>query len=96
MMQNPYIDPKRPLMRGLELLGVRDPESWLKQTDPPVPPMALEVLQKMGVNKDLIQRAITVAQAADPRLAQQGPDVQQVNQAMGVNGNGGSPNGSAA
>jgi len=88
LSQNPYIDPKRPLMRGLELLGVRDPESWLKQTDPPVPPKALEVLQQMGIPAPLIQRAVTVAQAADPRLAQEGPDVQQVNQAMGVNGNG--------
>jgi hypothetical protein len=94
LMQNPYVDPKRPLMRGLELLGVRDPESWLKQTDPPVPPLALEALQKMGVNPALIRRAIMVAQASDPRLApEQGPNVQQVNQAMGVNGNGGSPDG---
>jgi len=89
--QNPYIDPKKPLMKGLELLGIRDPESWLKQTDPPVPPMALEVLQKMGVNPSLIQRAVTVAQSQDPRLAQEGPDVGQVNAAMGVNGNGGQP-----
>jgi len=97
MMQNPYIDPKRPLMRGLELLGIRDPEAWLKQTDPPVPPLALEALQKMGVNPALIKRAVQVAQAADPRLApEQGPDVQQVNQAMGVNGNGGSPDGGSA
>jgi hypothetical protein len=58
LMQNPYIDPKRPLMRGLELLGVRDPEAWLKKTDPPVPPLALEALQKMGVNPALIRRAV--------------------------------------
>jgi hypothetical protein len=89
LAQNPYIDPKRPLLKGLELLGIRDPESWLKQTDPPVPPMALEVLQKMGVRPEMIHRAITVAQAADPRLAQQGPDTQQVTQMMGSNGNGG-------
>lgn len=96
LMQNPYIDPQRPLMRGLELLGVRDPEAWLKKTDPPVPPLALEALQKMGVNPALIRRAVTVAQASDPRLAQEGPDTQQVGQMMGTNGNGGSPDGSTS
>jgi hypothetical protein len=43
----------------------------------------------MGVRPEMIHRAITVAQAADPRLAQQGPDTQQVAQMMGSNGNGG-------
>ena len=96
MMQNPYCDPKRFLMRGLELLGVRDPEAYLKQSDPPVPPMALESLQRMGVPPELIQRAITVAQQADPRLAQEGPDAQAVGQMMGPNGNGGAPDGGTA
>ena len=96
LMQNPYIEPKRPLLRDLEVLGVRDPESWLKQTDPPVPPLALESLEKMGVSPALIRRAVAVAQAADPRLAQEGPTAQQVGQMMGTNGNGGSPDGSAS
>jgi hypothetical protein len=80
--QNPYIDGRRPLMKALELFGVRDPESWLKQSDPPVPPMALQVLEQAGVSRALLDRAVQVAQQQDPRLAEQGPNVQEVDQMM--------------
>lgn len=82
---NPYIDPRRPLMKGLQLMGVKDPQAWLKKEDPPVPPLALEVLKKMGIDPRIIQRAVTVAQQQDPRLApeqQQGPNPDQVDQLM--------------
>lgn len=88
--QNPHIDPKKPLMQALKLFGVKEPESWLKQQAPPIPPAALEVLAQMGVDQRLIQRAVEVAQASDPQLnpeaepEQQGPGVQDVNQMMGV------------
>jgi hypothetical protein len=80
--QNPFIDGRRPLMKALELFGVRDPESWLKQSDPPVPPMALQVLEQAGVSRALLDRAVQVAQQQDPRLAEQGPNVQEVDQMM--------------
>ena len=87
---NPHIDPRRPLLKGLELCGIKDPEAWLKQTDQPVPPMALQLLEQAGVAPELIANAVAVAQRADPRLAdpeeaaQQagGPGVQQMDQMM--------------
>lgn len=83
---NPHIDPRRPLMKGLELCGIKDPQAWLKQTDPPVPPMALQLLEESGVPRELIANAVAVAQRADPRLADpeqaQGPGVQQVDAMM--------------
>jgi hypothetical protein len=91
--QHPNIDPRRPLTRALELFGIRDTQSWLKQDPPPVPPLALEMLARAGVKKDVIARAVKVAQEAQPSLGpgqQQGPNVAQVDQAMG---NGGAPRG---
>jgi hypothetical protein len=81
---NPHIDPRRPLIRALELCGVRDPESWLKQQEAPVPPMALQLLAQAGVPEPLIQHAVQLAQQQDPMLnpEQAGPDVQQFDQAM--------------
>ena len=91
--QNPFVDPRRPLMKALELFGIRDPEGWLKQGDPPVPPLALRALENMGVDRRLIQRAVQVAQQSDPRLnpeqptpeeqqQQPGPTTEQVDQMM--------------
>lgn len=80
------------MAKALELMGIRDWDAWKKKTEPPIPPLALDILQKQGVNPRLIKQAVDMAQRADPRLAeQQGPDVQQVDQAMGVNGNGAQP-----
>jgi len=86
--QNPHVDPKRPLMHALKLFGVKEPESWLRQQQPPVPPAALEALARMGVDQRLIDRAVQVAQQADPMLSPdaepQGVQVPDVNEMMGV------------
>jgi hypothetical protein len=84
LAENPNLDSRKPLIRALTLLGEKDPESWLKQQDPPVPPLALELLGQAGVPPDLIQFAIKEAQRRDPQLApeQQGPPPEQVNQLM--------------
>lgn len=83
LSQNPLLDQRRPLVKALELLGVSDTEAWLKRSDPPVPPMALEQLKRAGVDPRLIDRCVQVAQQADPSLPpDQGPDVQQMDQAM--------------
>jgi len=86
LSENPYLDGRKPMIRALSLLGEKDPESWLKQTDPPVPPLALELLAKMGVPPEQIQFAVSEAQRRDPTLPpeQQGPDAQQVDQMMGA------------
>jgi hypothetical protein len=78
---NPLIDPARPIKKALELSGVKDPEAWLRQPDPPVPPMALDLLAQMGVDPLMIQTAVQQAQRQDPRLAPEGPAVQAQQQA---------------
>jgi hypothetical protein len=84
LAENPNLDSRKPLLRALSLLGEKDPESWLKQSDPPVPPLALELLAKMGVPPEQIQFAVKEAQRQDPQLApeQQGPTTDQVDQMM--------------
>ena len=78
---NPHIDGRRATLRALELMGVDDPAGWLQKADQPIPPVTMELLQRMGVDPRLIQRAVQQAQAQDPRYAQ-GPNQQQVEQAM--------------
>jgi hypothetical protein len=69
--QSPYIDPAKPLLRALSLLGEKDPESWLKKGEEPVPPRALQLIEEMGFDPRLIQHAVAQAQQEDPQL--QGP-----------------------
>jgi hypothetical protein len=84
LSQNPYVDPSKPLMRALQLLGEKDPEGWLKKQDAPIPPAAMQALEAMGVKPELIQYAIQQAQAQDPMLnpEQRGPQVADI-EAMG-------------
>jgi hypothetical protein len=79
---NPNIDPRWAILKGLDLMGVRDPEAALKQQDPPVPQSALDMLVQMGFDKRLIDWAVQTAQQQDPQL-QQGPSTAQVTQMMG-------------
>jgi len=78
--QNPFVDPRRPLMRALQLFGVEDPESWLKQQAPPIPPTVLDRLKEAGVDPTLIDYVVQSEQQQDPTL---GPSVQDVNGMMG-------------
>lgn len=82
---NPYIDQRRALLRSLELLGAKQPESWLKPQEPPLSPLVLQLLQRAGVAPQLIEAAVQISRQQDPRLAspeQQGPNVQQTQQLM--------------
>lgn len=83
--QHPNVDPRMPLEYALKKYGVDDVQGWLKQDAPPVPPMALQLLERAGVAPELIRFAVAQAQRRDPQLGgEQGPDVNMVNQAMGV------------
>jgi hypothetical protein len=85
--QHPNVDPRRPLERALKLMGVDDVQGWLKQDAPPVPPMALQLLEQAGVAPELIRFAVSQAQRQQPQLGggeEQGPDVAMMNQAMGA------------
>jgi hypothetical protein len=81
--QNPHVDGRRATLRALELMGVDDPVGWLKATDEPIPPMVLQILEQMGVDPNAISFAVQTAQQQDPRFPEeQGPNAQQVEQAM--------------
>jgi hypothetical protein len=81
------INQERLAVKVLRLYGEKDPESWLKREDKPVPPMALEILKQMRVDPRLIDFAVTRAQQQDPSFPpDQGPTVPQVDQAMNGNG----------
>ncbi len=82
--QSPHVDPRRPLMKALELMGVNDPESWLKQQEEPLSPMVLKVLGDAGVRPELIEAAVGISKQQDPRLSPEEPDVAAVDQAMGA------------
>jgi hypothetical protein len=43
---NPHVDGRRASLRALELMGVDDPEGWLKRVAPPLPPAILEILTR--------------------------------------------------
>ena len=81
---DPNIDRRRPLLYSLRKMGIKDPEGWLKQSDPPVPAAALQALQDMGIDPRVIALAVQRAQQQDPQLPveQQGPDADQVEQLM--------------
>ncbi len=79
--EHPAIEPIRPILKALQLFDVKDPESWLKRSDPPVPQAALKVLVDMGVDPGLVQEALRVGHQLDPRV--QGPNVQETDQMMG-------------
>jgi hypothetical protein len=52
-------------------------------TDEPIPPMVLQILEQMGVDPNAISFAVQTAQQQDPRFPEeQGPNAQQVEQAM--------------
>jgi hypothetical protein len=81
--QHPNVDPRRPLEFALEKMGIDDVQGWLKQEAPPIPPMALQLLEQAGVAPELLQYAVQAAQQAQPQIGQGGPDVAMVDQAMG-------------
>jgi hypothetical protein len=86
LSQNPFVEPKRALLRALELAGVDDPQGWLKSSEKPVPPVVLQKLGQMGVDPRIIKRAVEVAQQEDPQLPvdpqQQGPSREQMDGVM--------------
>lgn len=74
LSDNPYIDSRAAMIQYLELMDVKDPESFLKQSDPPIPPKAFEILQQWGVDPQMLVDATKIAQSQDPQLAGPGPE----------------------
>lgn len=80
--QNPHIDPRRPLLKALEMFGVADPESWLKQQEAPIPAIVVENLKRV-FDPNLVDYVVKMSQQQDPQLAQEGPSSEDVGQMMG-------------
>lgn len=80
---SPFIDQGQLYQAVLKKFGIDEPQDWLKQSEPPIPPEMIDIL-KQGLGPrlaPLVDQAVMLAQRADPQLAT-GPNVQQVDQAM--------------
>lgn len=77
-----YINPTKPLLRALELCGVKHPQSWLRDPSPPIPEHALGLLEQAGVDPNLIQQAVIRARTIS--APQEGPSAGDVSAMMGV------------
>ena len=77
-----FINPTKLLLRALELCGVKHPQGWLRDPDPPIPPQALKLLEIAGVDPTLISNAVRVARTV--KAPQEGPDAEQVTAMMGA------------
>jgi hypothetical protein len=75
---SPYVDQGRVLLWCLKKFGVESPQSWLKQGQPPVPASTLDLLQKAGVDPELISYAVQSAQRQDPQLAPMQAQAQEM------------------
>lgn len=65
---DPNVDQRLLYHEVLRLMQIDRPEAWMTKGQQPVPPKALEVLEQMGVAKELIEFAVQQAQASDPRI----------------------------
>jgi hypothetical protein len=74
--ENAYIEPRMPLIKALELFDIRNPESWLRQSEAPIPPLVLKILADAGVDPMLIDMAVRSGQQADPMLPTPGVNDQ--------------------
>lgn len=76
---NPHIDQRLLYNEVLRLMQVEQPQQWMTQQPPPIPPEALQLLEKGGVRKNLIDAAVQTAQRADPMIppAEADPGAQQ-------------------
>lgn len=77
-----YVNPTKPLIRSLELMGVKHPQSWLRDPSPPIPQQALGLLEQAGVDPNLIQQAVIRARTLS--APQEGPSAGDVSAMMGV------------
>jgi hypothetical protein len=79
---NWFINPTKPLLRALELVGIKHPQSWLRDPDPPIPPQALKLLELAGVDPVIISNAVRIGRTV--KAPQEGPDAEQVTAMMGA------------
>lgn len=83
-----FINPTKPLLRALELSGIKHPQAWLRDPDPPIPPQSLKLLELAGVDPALISNAVRVARTV--KAPNEGPNAEQVT-AMMAGGESGAP-----
>jgi hypothetical protein len=86
LSQDPRLDGRRPLLKALELCGIKDGESWLAQQEPPIPPLVIQLLGRAGVDPRLLQAAVRNAQAQQPMVNGGEPGTADVAAAMNGGG----------
>jgi hypothetical protein len=86
LSQDPRLDGRRPLLKALELCGIKDGESWLAQQEPPIPPATIQLLGRAGVDPRLLQAAVRNAQAQQPMVNGGEPGTADVAAAMNGGG----------
>lgn len=69
---DPNIDQRWLKTRQLRLMGEKHPHEALAQQEPPIPPVVLQVLERQGVPRETIEKAVGIAQAAQPMLREAG------------------------
>jgi len=55
---NWYINPTKPLLKALELMGIKHPQAWLRDPEPAIPVKTLAILKNAGVDPNLLQQAV--------------------------------------
>lgn len=78
---NFFLDPVKPLLRILELSGVKHPKAWLKAENPTIPSVVLDILKSAGVDPTLIEQALLRARTVSS--PDEGPGVSEVTSALG-------------
>jgi hypothetical protein len=66
-----YINPTKPLLRALELMGIKHPQGWLRDPEPPIPAKTIDLLRLAGVDPTLLQQAVIRARTLS--APQEGP-----------------------
>ncbi len=70
-----FINPTKPRLEALHLMGIKHPDAWLRQQPSAVPMAALRMMVQAGVDPAIISRAVIAARKVE--APEEGPSAQQ-------------------
>ena len=79
-----YINPTKARLRGMELLGIKHPQAWLRDPTPSAPMLAFQFLIAKGYDPNDIAQA--VIRAREVSAPQEGPSANQITEMVGTEG----------
>lgn len=79
-----YINPTKARLRAMELIGIKHPQSWLRDPTPAVPMATLRMLLQAGVDPKILMTA--VIRAREISAPQEGPAASQITEMVGSEG----------